>query len=60
MLGDFTGFLLSGDLFPKDTFLKKYLNNTINSLDPEQAQHFVSPDWSLNCFQRSTVDDIGK
>ena len=28
-----------------------------NSLDPDQAQHFVEPDLGLNCLQRLSADD---
>ena len=29
-----------------------------NSLDPDQARHFVGPDLDLNCLQRFSADDI--
>ena len=53
-------FLLSADFFPKSTFLKNSFRNTVNvsnSLDPDQAQHFVSPYLNKNCLQRLSVDD---
>ena len=28
-----------------------------NSLDPDQARHFVGPDLGLNCLQRLSADD---
>ena len=28
-----------------------------NSLDPEQAQHFVGPGLGLNCLQKLSADD---
>ena len=28
-----------------------------NSLDPDQAQHFVGPDLDPNCLQRLSADD---
>ena len=31
-----------------------------NSLDPDQAQHFVGPDLDLNCLQKLPADDAGK
>ena len=31
-----------------------------NSLDPDQAQHFVRPDLDPNCLQRLSADSIGK
>ena len=42
-------------LSPKLTFFKKSFRNTIrvsNSLDPDQARHFVGPDLGTNCLQR--------
>ena len=46
--------------FLKLTFSKKSFRNTIkvsNSLDPDQAQHFVGPDLGPNCSQRLSADD---
>ena len=31
-----------------------------NSLDPDQARHFVGPDLGPNCLQRSSADITGK
>ena len=31
-----------------------------NSLDPDQARHFVRPDLDPNCLQRLSVDIAGK
>ena len=31
-----------------------------NSLDPDQARHFVGPDLGSNCLQRLTVDNTGR
>ena len=31
-----------------------------NSLDPDQARHFVGPDLGLNCLQRLSADDTSK
>ena len=28
-----------------------------NSLDPDQARHFVGPDLGPNCFQKLTADE---
>ena len=42
------------------TFSKIYFRNTIrvsNSLDPDQAQHFVGPDLGPNCLQRLSADE---
>ena len=39
--------------FPKSTFLKNSFRNTIrmsDSLDPDQAKHFVGPDLVPNCL----------
>ena len=30
-----------------------------NSLDPDQARHFVGPDLGPNCLQRLSADDTG-
>ena len=46
--------------FFKLTFSKKTFRNTIrvsNSLDPDQARHFVRPDLGPNCLQRLPADD---
>ena len=54
-------FLSSVDLFSKINFLKKKsFRNTIrvlNSLDPDQARHFVGSDLVPNCLQRISADD---
>ena len=37
--------------------------NTIrvsNSLDPDQARHFVGPDLGPNCLKRLSADTVGK
>ena len=31
-----------------------------NSLDPDQARHFVGPDLGPNCLQRLPADVVGK
>ena len=55
---------MSGDFFSKLTFSKNYFRNTIrvsNSLNPDQARHFVGPDLGPNCLQRLPADDkVGK
>ena len=46
-------FLLSADFFSKSTFSKNSVRNTIrvsNSLDRDQARHFVMPDLGPNCL----------
>ena len=53
-------FLSSGEFFSKSTVLNYFLRNTSrvsNSLEPDQAQHFVGPDLVLNCLQRLSADD---
>ena len=48
-------FWSSADFFSKSTFSKNSYRNTIsvsNSLDPDQAWHFVRPDLGPNCLQR--------
>ena len=56
-------FLSSVDFFLKSTFSKKSFRNTIrvsNSLDPDQARHFVGPDLDPNCLQRLSADDTSR
>ena len=46
--------------FQNQLFRKKSLTNTIrvlNSLDPDQARHFVGPDLGPNCLQKLSADD---
>ena len=46
--------------FSKSTFSKiSFRNTTIvsNSLDPDQARHFVGPDLGPNCLQKLSADD---
>ena len=31
-----------------------------NSLDPDQARHFVGPDLGTNCLQRLSADDTSR
>ena len=53
-------FLSSGEFVSKSTVLNYFLRNTSrvsNSLEPDQAQHFVGPDPVLNCLQRLSADD---
>ena len=52
--------LLSADFFQNQLFLKNSFRNTIrvsNSLEPDQARHFVGPDLGPNCLQRLSADD---
>ena len=32
----------------------------LNSLDPDQAQHFVEPDQGPNCLQKLSADDTSR
>ena len=55
-------FLSSADFF-KIKFLKIYLRNKIrvsNSLDPDQARHFVGPDLGPSCLQRLSAGDTSR
>ena len=48
---------------PYFIFWKLDFFNTIrvsNSLDPDQARHFVMPDLGPNCLQRLSADIAGK
>ena len=50
-------------IFFKINFLKNSFRNTIrvsNSLDPDQAQHFVGPDLGQNCLQKLSADDTSR
>ena len=57
----FHNFLLSAIFFFKINYFKKKKNrNTIivpNSLDPDQARHFVGPDLGPNCLPKLSADD---
>ena len=46
-------FLSSDDFFSKASVSKSVLD----SLDPDQARHFVRPDLGSNCLQRLPADD---
>ena len=44
-------------------FLKNSFRNTIrvaNSLDPDQARHFVGPDLGPNCLQKISADNSSR
>ena len=56
-------FLSSADFFSKSTFLKNSFRNAIrvsNSLDPDQARHFVGPDLGPSYLQRLSADDTSR
>ena len=62
LLGNFACFFfLSSADFSELTFSKSSFTNTItvsNSLDPDQARHFVGPDLGPNCckgYQQMTL-----
>ena len=59
-LGNFHDFFVICMLiFPKLTFSKNSFRNAIrvsNSLDPDQARHFVWPDLDSSCLQRLQAD----
>ena len=60
LLGSFSCFLSSAFFLQNHFFSKNSLRNTIrvsNSLDPDQARHFVGPDLGQNCLQRLSADD---
>ena len=47
--------------FQNQLFSKNSSRNTIkvsNSLDQDQAQHFVGPDLDSNCLQKLSTDNI--
>ena len=53
-------FLSSADVFFKINFFVKFFQripSMLNSLDPDQARHFVGPDLGPNCLQRITADN---
>ena len=63
VLGNFACFLSSADFFSKSTFSKNAFKNIIrvsNSLDSDQARHFVGPDLGPNCLQRFSADDTDR
>ena len=65
LLGNFANFLSSADFFllQKSPFFIKLFRNTIrvsNSLDPDQARHFVGPDLDPKCLQSLSADDTSR
>ena len=55
----FHAFLSSADYF-QDQLFREILSgipSLSNSLDPDQARHFVGPDLGPNCFQQTTLVD---
>ena len=52
--------LSSADFFPKSDFSKNSFRNTIsvsNSLDSDQARHFVGSGLGPNCLQTLSADE---
>ena len=64
MLGNFCMyFLLSADFFQNQLLKKNYFRDTIrvsNSLDPDQARHFVGPDLAPSYLQRLSADNYSR
>ena len=59
LLGNFACLLSSANLIFRNQLSQNYFRNTIrvsNSLDPDQARHYVGPDQGSNCFQNVSVD----
>ena len=59
MLANFTFYFSSAEFFSKLTFSIFFRNTTrmSNSLDPNQARHFVGPDLGPKGLQRLSADD---
>ena len=51
-------FLLFSKLIFSNSF--RNINRVSNSMDPDQAQHFVRPDLDHNCLQRLSADDTSR
>ena len=63
MLGNFSCFFVTDDFSKIHIFSRKKIRKTIrvsNSLDPDQARHFVGPDLGPNCLQRPSTDDTSR
>ena len=46
-------------LFSAD-FFQNRIPSVSNSLDPDQARHFVGPDLGPNCLQRLSADGFSR
>ena len=58
-------FLSFAGFFSKLTFSKISYKNSIslrvsNSLDPDQARHYVGPDLDPNCLQRLSANEASR
>ena len=65
LLGNFSDFFVvcCCFCFSKLTYSKNSFRNTIrvsNSLDPDQARHFVGTDLGPNCLQMLSADNISR
>ena len=60
MLGSFACFLSSADFYFQiiNYNLKNLTIGVSNSLDLDQARHFVGPDLDSNCLQRFSADPL--
>ena len=54
-------FLSSADFF-QNHFFNSFRNTSklSNSLNPDQARHFVGPDLGPNCLKRLSADDTSR
>ena len=62
-LGNFSCFCRLLIFSSKSTVLKSSFRDTIrmsNSLDTDQARHFVGPDLAPNCLKKISADDTKK
>ena len=64
MLGNFAYSFLSADIFFQNQLFRKisFRNTTrvSNSLDPDQARHFVRPDLDPNFLRNSSSEDSSR
>ena len=64
MLGNFAYSFLSADIFFQNQLFRKisFRNTTrvSNSLDPDQARHFVRPDLDPNCLRNLSSEDSSR
>ena len=60
---DFLSSHSAADFFQNQLISKTSFKNTIrlsNTLDPDQARHFVVPDLGPNCLQRLSADGASR
>ena len=53
----FHAFMSSADFFQNELLGIFFSGIPSNSLDPDQARHFVGPDLGPNCLQKLSADD---